>query len=122
MILSNIAFPVMKYCRAILGELDETEDSEDAEATGDGIVGFDTAGDCSLELPFEAEASAKSSGRFKALRTSTMSSYGKLDFILRIRLQIQIWHDSGAGNCVHYEAHVFFYTTSDGSYFSFLLT
>lgn len=68
-----MAFPVIKYCRANLGELEEvTLDSEDADATGDDAVGFESEAVGVASLPFEA--SAKSSGRFKALRTSTISS------------------------------------------------
>lgn len=79
----------MKYCLAIRGELEAiTVDSEEAEeATGDGIVGLGESnlavliveGGLSFDLEslvFDADgaASAKSSGKFKARNTSTISS------------------------------------------------
>lgn len=84
-----MAFPVIKYCLAIRGELEAiTVDSDEAEEdTGDGMVGFGESnlavliveGGFSFDfesLLFDADgaASAKSSGKFKARNTSTMSS------------------------------------------------
>lgn len=71
-----MAFPVIKYCLAT--REDVTLDSEDAEVIGDDAVGpvdicLDAA-DVGETSFLEDEASAKSSGKFKARKTSTISS------------------------------------------------
>ncbi len=71
-----MAFPVIKYCLATREEelLLGSEDDTGEIAVGDVDMCLEAEGE-EISLDFEEDdASAKSSGRFKARRTSTISS------------------------------------------------